>query len=157
MTPGDDGQPLSVRPPPVADRKPRNIADFIARVNAQPGGFRTISEAKLREEIAQENVAGGDLQHKDVDMAEADEDDNDDDHDATRDPQEVRMEMFKNLEYGKSLLSRRTGNRLQVPTQANIYSQYCRKYGTPYSRLPLTPHFKAKPHTSRRYPVARPT
>ncbi|RFN49138.1 calcium channel yvc1 [Fusarium flagelliforme] len=98
MTLGDDSQPLSVRPPPVADRKPRNIADFIARVNAQPGGFRAISEAKLREEIAQENAAGGDSQHKDVDMAEADEDDNYDDHDATRDPQEVRMEMFKNLE-----------------------------------------------------------
>ena len=157
MTPGDDGQPLSVRPPPVADRKPRNIADFIARVNAQPGGFRAISEAKLREEIAQENAAGGDSQHKDVDMAEADEDDNDDDHDATRDPQEVRMEMFKNLEYAKFLLSRRTGHRLQFLAQTNVYSQYRRKHGPSYPRLPLAPHFKAKPHTSRRYPVARPT
>jgi mediator of RNA polymerase II transcription subunit 17 len=110
MTPGDDSQPLSLRPPPVADRKPRNIAEFIARVNAQPGGFRALSEAKLREEIAQENATNGDSQQKDVDMVEADEDEEEEDQVATRDPQEVRMEMFKNLEYEKPLLARRIGS-----------------------------------------------
>lgn len=100
MAPGDDSQPLSLRPPPVADRKPQNIAEFIGRVNAQPGGFRALSEAKLREEIARENATNGDSQEKDVDMIEGDEDEDEDEQDAIRDPQEVRMEMFKNLEYG---------------------------------------------------------
>ncbi|RGP70166.1 calcium channel yvc1 [Fusarium longipes] len=97
MAPGDDSQPLSLRPPPVADRKPQNIAEFITRVNTQPGGFRALSEAKIREEIAEENATNGDSQQKDVDMVEGDEDE-DEDQDATRDPQEVRMEMFKNLD-----------------------------------------------------------
>lgn len=107
MTLGGESQPLSLRPPPVADRKPQSIAEFITRVNAQPGGFRALSEAKLREEIAQENATNEDSQQKDVDMDEADEEDDEEDQDATRDPQEVRLEMFKNLEYGKPLLSKR--------------------------------------------------
>ncbi|CEI60722.1 unnamed protein product [Fusarium venenatum] len=125
MTPGGESQPLSLRPPPVADRKPRNIAEFIARVNAQPGGFRALSEAKLREEIAQENATNGDSQEKDVDMDEADEDDDEEDQDATRDPQEVRMEMFKNLDIAgnTALLTLDFLSLLiskQNPTQAGI-------------------------------------
>ncbi|KAF4460769.1 calcium channel yvc1 [Fusarium albosuccineum] len=106
MAPGDDGQPLSLRPHPVADRKPKNIAEFIARVNAQPGGFRALSEAKLRDEIAARETTDGDVQGKDVDMAgtsqdddDDDDDDEDEDQDATKDPQEVRMDVLKNLEY----------------------------------------------------------
>ncbi|KAF4452227.1 calcium channel yvc1 [Fusarium austroafricanum] len=98
MAPGDDNQPLSLRPPPVADRKPQNIAEFIARVNAQPGGFRAISEAELKEEIAQKDAKNGDAQDKDLDMADGHEDDEDEDQDALRDLQEVRMEMLKNLD-----------------------------------------------------------
>ncbi|KAM0356124.1 hypothetical protein ACHAPU_000519 [Fusarium lateritium] len=93
------GQPLSLRPNPVADRKPQNIAEFITRVNAQPGGFRALSAAKIREEIEQENAANGDAQDKDkdADMADADEDE-EEDQDAMADPQEVRIEMLKNLD-----------------------------------------------------------
>ncbi|KAF4973474.1 hypothetical protein FSARC_242 [Fusarium sarcochroum] len=98
MAPGDDGQPLSLRPHPVADRKPQTIAEFIGRVNSQPGGFRAISVDKLKEEIAHRDAANGDAQDKDVDMAEAGDDDDSEDQDATRDPQEVRMEMLKNLD-----------------------------------------------------------
>lgn len=47
----EGGPPLSLRPFPVADQKPKNLAEFIARVNAQPGGFRSITEEKLREEL----------------------------------------------------------------------------------------------------------
>ncbi|QGI96748.1 hypothetical protein CEK26_009817 [Fusarium fujikuroi] len=96
MAHGDD-QPLSIRPSPVADRKPQNIAEFIARANAQPGGFRAINEAKLREELAQEEAEYGDALDRDVDMTDVDQDD-DDDADAPRDLQEVRMEMLKNLD-----------------------------------------------------------
>lgn len=98
MARGDD-QPLSIRPSPVADRKPQNIAEFIARANAQPGGFRAINEAKLREELAQEEAEYGAALDRDADMADGDQDE-DDDQDAPRDLQEVRMEMLKNLEYG---------------------------------------------------------
>ncbi|KAF9781058.1 hypothetical protein IL306_014254 [Fusarium sp. DS 682] len=99
MAYSDDSQPLSLRPAPVADRKPQNIAEFITRANAQPGGFRAISEAKLREELALEDAENSDALDKDVDMADADEDDDDDDdQDAPRDLQEVRMEMLKNLD-----------------------------------------------------------
>ncbi|KAF5018421.1 hypothetical protein F66182_9595 [Fusarium sp. NRRL 66182] len=92
----DDGQPLSLRPNPVADRKPQNIAEFIARVNAQPGGFRAISVDKLREEIA---ARDRDAQEKDMNMADTgDEADEDEDQDATKDPQEVRMEMLKSID-----------------------------------------------------------
>lgn len=104
MAHGDD-QPLSIRPSPVADRKPQNIAEFIARANAQPGGFRAINEAKLREELAQEEAEYGDALDRDVDMTDVDQDD-DDDEDAPRDLQEVRMEMLKNLEYGSPHRSR---------------------------------------------------
>jgi mediator of RNA polymerase II transcription subunit 17 len=101
MAPGHDDQPLSLRPNPVADRRPKNIADFIARVNAQPGGFRALSEDKLREEIAARDAANGDAaEDKDVHMAETgqDEDDEDEDQEAERDPQEVRMEVLRNIE-----------------------------------------------------------
>ncbi|KAM6523833.1 RNA polymerase II mediator complex subunit [Fusarium solani] len=128
MAPGHDDQPLSLRPNPVADRRPKNIADFIARVNAQPGGFRALSEDKLREEIAARDAANGDAaEDKDVHMAETgqDEDDEDEDQEAERDPQEVRMEVLRNidiagntafltLDFLSLLLSK------QNPTQAGV-------------------------------------
>ncbi|RSL51831.1 hypothetical protein CEP53_008294 [Fusarium sp. AF-6] len=100
MAPGHDDQPLSLRPNPVADRRPKNIADFIARVNAQPGGFRALSEDKLREEIAARDAVNGDAEDKDVDMAGTgqDEDDEDEDQEVERDPQEVRMDVLRNIE-----------------------------------------------------------
>lgn len=43
--------PFSLRPWPTGDKKPQNLADFISRVNTQPGGFRNLSEAELRRDI----------------------------------------------------------------------------------------------------------
>ncbi|KAI3321434.1 subunit 17 of mediator complex-domain-containing protein [Xylariaceae sp. AK1471] len=43
--------PFSLRPWPTGDKKPKNLAEFISRVNAQPGGFRNLNEAQLRQEI----------------------------------------------------------------------------------------------------------
>lgn len=43
--------PFSLRPWPTGDKNPQNLADFISRVNAQPGGFRNLSEAELRKDI----------------------------------------------------------------------------------------------------------
>ncbi|KAJ4310874.1 RNA polymerase II mediator complex subunit [Fusarium piperis] len=128
MAPGHDDQPLSLRPNPVADCRPKNIADFITRVNAQPGGFRALSEDKLREDIAARGAANGDAEDKDVDMTETgqdEEDEDDEDQETTRDPQEVRMEVLRNidiagntafltLDFLSLLLSK------QNPTQAGV-------------------------------------
>ncbi|KAM0417291.1 hypothetical protein ACHAPT_012732 [Fusarium lateritium] len=135
-------QPLSLRPNPVADRKPKNIADFIARVNSQPGGFRALSEEKLRDDIlaARDAVVNGDAQDKDkdVDMAgtgqdEDEEDEEEEDQEATRDPQEVRMEVLRNIEHVNPSLYIIAGNTAfltldflslllskQNPTQAGV-------------------------------------
>lgn len=98
MASGDDGPPLSLRPHPVADRKPKNLAEFIARVNAQPGGFRAVTEAKLREEIRirEESIQNGDAADEDVDMSDGG---GDDEEDEDKDPNEARMEVLRNIEY----------------------------------------------------------
>ena len=95
MAPGD-GTPLSLRPFPVADKKPKNVADFIARVNAQPGGFRSLSEAKLREEAAKRRLGDAD-DDDEMDISEGD--DEDDDEAAAQDPNQARMEILRNIEY----------------------------------------------------------
>ncbi|KAL2689725.1 hypothetical protein Neosp_003785 [[Neocosmospora] mangrovei] len=139
MAPGHDDQPLSLRPNPVADRRPKNIADFIARVNAQPGGFRALSEDKLRDEIAARDAVNGDAaEDKDVNMAETgqDEEDEDEEQEAERDPQEVRMEVLRNIEqvnFGLNICDTIAGNTAfltsdflslliskQNPTQAGV-------------------------------------
>lgn len=90
----ESGPPLSLRPFPVADKSPKNLADFIARVNALPGGFRDVTEAKLRDEMAARadpDAASDD----DVSMDEGDEDDEDS---ANRDPAQARLNVLRNLE-----------------------------------------------------------
>lgn len=113
MTPADD-PPLSLRPQPVDDKKPKNLAEFIVRVNARPDGFRALSEKKLREEIGKRNseqtrgddvtvVAGKDVEMADADADAGDEDDQTDEQGeeetAAQDPNEARMEVLKNIEY----------------------------------------------------------
>ncbi|CAM1501804.1 Fc.00g037880.m01.CDS01 [Cosmosporella sp. VM-42] len=97
-----DGHPLSLRPTPVADGKPKNIAEFIARVNAQPGGFRALDEKKLREEIrAREELKrreeNGEImsteEDEDVDMSDGQDDDDD-----ANDPDKAREEVLKNID-----------------------------------------------------------
>lgn len=87
--------PLSLRPAPVADTKPKSIADFIARVNAQPGGFRALDEDELRDQIgASEN--DGDAAQDDVDMSDGDQEA--EDEPAVKDPNVARMEVLRNIE-----------------------------------------------------------
>ncbi|KAH7158180.1 subunit 17 of mediator complex-domain-containing protein [Dactylonectria estremocensis] len=125
MASGDDGPPLSLRPYPVADRKPKNLAELIARINAQPGGFRAVSEAKLLDEIRlrDENNQNGETADDDVDMSEGGDDE--DDEDAARDLNEAHMDVLRNidiagntalltLDFLSLLLSK------QNPTQASV-------------------------------------
>lgn len=88
-----DGPPLSLRPFPVADQKPKNLAEFIARVNAQPGGFRSVTEDKLREDLKNSEDADGAVDH-DEDMSEAGAEN----EVAEKDPNVARMEVLKNIE-----------------------------------------------------------
>ncbi|TQV92097.1 hypothetical protein V2A60_004397 [Cordyceps javanica] len=135
-----DGPPLSMRPFPVADKSPKNLADFIARVNALPGGFRAVTEAGLEGEIDVRPEVDGEDGAQDVDMTggplnnndEDDDGDNDnegdnddDEDDDAKDPQAARMEVLKNIDIASNtamltldslslLLSK------QNPTQAGL-------------------------------------
>lgn len=90
------GPPLSLRPFPVADKSPKNLSDFIVRVNSLPGGFRSVTEAKLQEEIRTGENPSDDDDSDDVSMADGDEDVDE----SSKDPAQARMEVLRNLEYG---------------------------------------------------------
>lgn len=48
-----NGIPLSLRPAPIAATSSTPLPLLIARINAERGGFRNISEDSLRQEIAE--------------------------------------------------------------------------------------------------------
>ncbi|KAJ6786279.1 hypothetical protein PWT90_00819 [Aphanocladium album] len=119
-----DGPPLSMRPFPVADKSPKNLADFIARVNALPGGFRAVTETSLEDEIRVRNETNGEDGSQDVDMSDGEDDDDEEDASA-KDPFAARMEVLKNIDIASNtamltldslslLLSK------QNPTQASL-------------------------------------
>ncbi|KAI0835512.1 subunit 17 of mediator complex-domain-containing protein [Hypoxylon sp. FL0890] len=87
--------PFSLRPWPIGDKKPKNLGEFIARVNAERGGFRHVTEAELREEImAQEN---GRIEADEVSNSE-EEDEEDEDADKSKKVMAAREEFLKNIE-----------------------------------------------------------
>ncbi|RFU80481.1 rna polymerase ii mediator complex component srb4 [Trichoderma arundinaceum] len=115
-----DGPPLSLRPFPVADQKPKNLAEFIARVNAQPGGFRSVTEDKLREELKNSESSDGAADHEE-DMSEA----GGESEVAEKDPNVARMEVLKNIDIAGNiaLLTLDSMSLLlskQNPTQAGL-------------------------------------
>lgn len=57
---------FALPPLPVGDRRPKSIAEFIARVNAERGGFRNVTQDSLQKEI--EDETNGLVESKDVDM-----------------------------------------------------------------------------------------
>ncbi|KAL2023560.1 hypothetical protein VTK56DRAFT_2168 [Thermocarpiscus australiensis] len=60
-------RPFSLQPRPAPRRGPQSIAEFIQRINAEPGGFRGLNSAELRRQIeARQNEA--DRDDDDVDM-----------------------------------------------------------------------------------------
>lgn len=88
------GPPLSLRPFPVSNKEPKNLAEFIARVNAQPGGFRDVTETKLEDEIKSAEDINGTSDREDVDMSDAE----DEDDAGSKDPNAARLEVLKNIE-----------------------------------------------------------
>lgn len=88
---------LSLRPYPVSSRAPKNVADFIARVNAQPGGFRDLTEQRLRDAELEEARRKGHTARQDAAMSEAgDQDEGDEDED--EDEEQAQEDAAKELE-----------------------------------------------------------
>ncbi|KAG5922371.1 hypothetical protein E4U61_005364 [Claviceps capensis] len=117
-----ESPPLSLRPFPVADRAPKNLAEFISRVNAQPGGFRDLTEEKLRYEIRSRDGLGlaPDSDPEDVDMSDAGNEE-----DQAKDPSLARNEVLKNIEIASNtaMLTLDSLSLLvskQSPTQASL-------------------------------------
>ncbi|PHH78727.1 hypothetical protein CDD80_6362 [Ophiocordyceps camponoti-rufipedis] len=83
---------LSLRPVPIADKEPKNLAEFISRVNAQPGGFRDVTESALREAIE----TNGDASVEDVVMVDAVEEE--DAAAPSKDAASARLEVLKGVD-----------------------------------------------------------
>ncbi|KAK3363359.1 subunit 17 of mediator complex-domain-containing protein [Lasiosphaeria hispida] len=58
--------PLSLQSGPPPNRGPKSIAEFIQRVNAEPGGFRALNQSELRRQIEAKNKHDGDVDMDDV-------------------------------------------------------------------------------------------
>lgn len=86
--------PFSLRPWPIGDKKPKNLGEFIARVNAERGGFRNVTEAKLREEIAAQEDGRVEIERS----SDEEEEEEETDADKSKNVMEARDEVLKNLE-----------------------------------------------------------
>lgn len=95
---GSNQTPFSLRPWPTGDKKPHNLAEFISRVNAQPGGFRNLNQADLRREIQ----AGqqGRVEDDAANSSEAEEEEDDDEVEEVKGKTATvaREEFLKNIE-----------------------------------------------------------
>jgi mediator of RNA polymerase II transcription subunit 17, fungi type len=74
--------PFTLRPWPTGDKKPQNLAEFISRVNAQPGGFRDLREAELRREIQAKQE--GRLEEDGISSSEEEDEDDDEEAEAAK-------------------------------------------------------------------------
>lgn len=95
------GTPFALRPLPFpqSDRKPTTLADFIARVNADKGGFRNVTEESLRKELEAE-MNDDVVDSKEVDMLDGDSGVNGDaEQISVEDFHEAINEVRRNAEY----------------------------------------------------------
>jgi hypothetical protein len=83
--------PFGLRPWPQGDRKPKNLAEFISRINIERKGFRNVTEESLRAEIAAQQ---GEETGKDAEDEEANEDE-----DEEKDIRVVRDQMLRDAEF----------------------------------------------------------
>jgi mediator of RNA polymerase II transcription subunit 17 len=87
--------PFTVRPWPRGDKKPKNLAEFIARVNIEKKGFRNVTEESLREEIAEQQRTQGGEEEKDAECEEGADGAGVDD----KDIRVVREQMLRDVEW----------------------------------------------------------
>ena len=85
-------RPFSLQPRSAQRQGPQSIAEFIQRVNAKPGGFRTLNSADLQQQIAARQN-GTDVD-RDVDMT-GDASEADSDVDETKDVAAAREEILR--------------------------------------------------------------
>ncbi|RDA95320.1 hypothetical protein CP533_3537 [Ophiocordyceps camponoti-saundersi (nom. inval.)] len=84
---------LSLKPVPIANKEPKNLADFISRVNAQPGGFRQLPEIVGNDASQNEDVGVEDVVMVDAaDEAETEADS------SVKDAALARLEVLKNVD-----------------------------------------------------------
>lgn len=115
--------PFSLRPWPTGDKKPKNLAEFIGRVNAERGGFRNVTETELREEIRAKDE-GHVNSSTSTPEGESDSDD-ESDGDKSKTIIEAREEFLKNIEFAhqSAMLSLDFVSLLlskEMPNQANV-------------------------------------
>ena len=127
--------PLALRPLPLpqSERKPTNIADFIARVNADKGGFRYVTEESLRKELEVE--ANDVAESKEVDMLNSDSEvDGDAEQISVDDFHEKVNEVRRNAEYDpfssaietdKGYTDVAVGSHTRTPCLLSISSPCC--------------------------------
>ncbi|KAK3693602.1 subunit 17 of mediator complex-domain-containing protein [Podospora appendiculata] len=68
--------PLTLQPRPPRNRGPQTVAEFIQRINAEPGGFRRLNEADLQVPEAVTARSDGTGDDHDVEMADIADPDN---------------------------------------------------------------------------------
>ncbi|KAK0655786.1 subunit 17 of mediator complex-domain-containing protein [Cercophora newfieldiana] len=83
--------PLALQPPPPPSRGPQSVAEFIQRVNAEPGGFRALNQNEIRKQIEARKNKG----ESDVEMADAEE--ADDEPSKTNELLAAREELMRNI------------------------------------------------------------
>lgn len=94
--------PLSIRPiKPAGDRKPKTLAEFIARVNAtHPGGFRALNQADVKKQIEEEGrKQHGGTHSPDVQMEDGPLSEEEGDAEANKDLGAARMEVLRSISY----------------------------------------------------------
>lgn len=98
---------FSIRPlQPPNDRKPKNLSEFIARINAQtPGGFRNVRQADLQKQIDDKKQKQNEDDNGDIQMYDGAADEEEEaESDATKDLTAARNEVLHNIEYGSLCL-----------------------------------------------------
>ncbi|KAI0402440.1 subunit 17 of mediator complex-domain-containing protein [Xylaria palmicola] len=88
--------PFSLRPWPTRHKTPQNLAEFISRVNAEPGGFRNLNEAQLRRELQEKQQ--GKSNDDGADSSEEDDDDDETEEVRGKTAQVAREEFLRNID-----------------------------------------------------------
>ena len=80
----------------MGDKKPKNIGEFVARMHAERGGFRGITEESLRKEIEEQH--NGVVEDADTAMASGSEDEDAVQPPTAEDIRKSRDEVLRNIE-----------------------------------------------------------
>ncbi|KAK6086058.1 RNA polymerase II mediator complex component SRB4 [Seiridium cupressi] len=115
--------PFSLRPWPTGDKKPKHLGEFIARVNAERGGFRNVTEVDLRQDIQAKDE--GRLNSSNSSPEGDSESDDEADGNKSKTIIEAREEFLRNIDFAhqSAMLSLDFVSLLlskETPNQANV-------------------------------------